>query len=239
MNKKILFLDYDGVLFDTLKEVYLVNRFLYLGKSYFEELDKENYEKYSKFKYLIYNIWMFYYYNPLIFENSNNIEEDFKSALLNRNLQKEEIYCEEFLDVRSELIKTHYDFWKSLETPYDFFLDIKNLYNSKNINLAIVSKKNKSSILEKFKAHDFNLDEKFVFAREVLDKYPTKKDFMLEYMKENGFEEAIFVDDNFNNIKPALNCPKIKTILALWGNSEPNKEGLEQKEAFHLINNFL
>jgi len=237
--EKILFLDYDGVLFDTLREVYLVNRFLYSGKSYFDKVDEQQYAVYSKYKYLIYNIWMFYYYNPLVFEGSNDIEEDFKSALLNRDIRQEELYCEEFLDARSELIKNHYDFWKSLEKPYEFFEDIKNLYNSKNINVAIVSKKNKSSIIEKFKVHGFKLDAKYIFAREVLDKYPSKAAFMSEYMLNNNFSSAIFVDDNYNNIEPCKLYPQIKPILALWGNSGPSATGMEQKEAYQFINSNL
>ena len=70
MNNKVLFLDFDGVLFDTLKEVYLVNRRLYLGVDLFSEVDEKNYQLYSKYKYLVYNIWMFYYYNPILSESS-------------------------------------------------------------------------------------------------------------------------------------------------------------------------
>ena len=66
MKDKVLFLDFDGVLFDTLKEVYLVNRKLFLGVDLFDEVDEKNYQLYSKYKYLVYNIWMFYYYNPLL-----------------------------------------------------------------------------------------------------------------------------------------------------------------------------
>ena len=41
MEKKLLFLDFDGVLFDTLKEVYLVNRFHYSGIDLFEKIDEK------------------------------------------------------------------------------------------------------------------------------------------------------------------------------------------------------
>ena len=88
MKKKLLFLDFEGVLFDTLKEVYLVNRCLYKGISMFDEVDEKNYQLYSKFKYLVYNIWMFYYYNPLIFDGSENIEKDFLNSIQNRNIEK-------------------------------------------------------------------------------------------------------------------------------------------------------
>ena len=44
MENKILFLDYDGVLFDTLREVYIVNRYLYLNEDFACPIDEENYE---------------------------------------------------------------------------------------------------------------------------------------------------------------------------------------------------
>ena len=239
MKNKVLFLDFDGVLFDTLKEVYLVNRQLYKGINLFDEVDENNYQLYSKYKYLVYNIWMFYYYNPLIFDGCNDILNEFSNAILNRNLKKEEEFCFEFLKIRAELVKNNYDFWNSLETPYDFFFEIKKLYEQKHPEIIIVSKKNKASILQRFTSYGWDLPQDKVFAREILDKYPTKGDFMVEYMKENGYKEAIFVDDNNNNLKTCDNYPQIKQILALWGNSQPNLVGFNQQEAILKIREFL
>lgn len=241
MEEKILFLDYDGVLFDTLKEVYIVNRYINFNIDFKEKIDEKNYELYSKYKFLVYNIWMFYYYNPLIFNNTK--EEDiipsFNKALLNRNLEEEEKYCLNFLNIRSTLIKNEYEFWKNLETPFKFFEDIKKLYKEKNINLVIASKKNKSSILERLKANSFNLDEKYIFAREILDNYSSKGEFINEYMNKNNFKNAVFVDDNPNNIKSCDKYKNIKTILASWGNNGPECQGLNQNEAIEKIQNFF
>ena len=67
MNK-LLFLDFDGVLFDTLREVYLVSRYLTLKQDFLEEIDENSYKIFEKHKYLVYNIWMFYYFNQIIFD---------------------------------------------------------------------------------------------------------------------------------------------------------------------------
>ena len=239
MEKKILFLDFDGVLFDTLKEVYLINRFLYKGIDLFDKVDEKNYQLYSKYKYLVYNIWMFYYYNPLIFDNCENIIDNFKEALSNRNIQAEEDFCNNFLKVRADLVKNNYNFWKSLETPYEFFYEIKKLYEEKTPKILIVSKKNKASIIERFNSYDFNISNNDIYAREILDKYSTKGEFLNEYMNKNGFDEAIFVDDNNNNLKTCDNYPNITQILALWGNSQPNLKGYNQTQAIDKINQFF
>lgn len=239
MEKKVLFLDFDGVLFDTLKEVYLVNRFLHKKINLFDEIDEKNYQLYSKYKYLVYNIWMFYYYNPLLFDTCNDIASAFSNSLLNRDLKKEEEFCAEFLKIRADLVKNNYDFWNSLETPYDFFFEIKKLYEEKNIEIVVVSKKNKTAILQRFASYGWNLPENKVFAREILDKYSTKGEFMAQYMNQNGFNEAIFVDDNYNNLKTCDKYPKIKQVLALWGNSQPNIIGYQQNQAIQEILNFF
>lgn len=239
MEKKILFLDFDGVLFDTLKEVYLVNRFLYKGISLFDKVDEINYQLFSKYKYLVYNIWMFYYYNPLIFNNEENIAEKFSKAIINRDIEAEKMFCDKFLQIRADLVKNNYDFWKSLETPYEFFYEIKKLYEEKNPKIIIVSKKNKASIIERFSSYDFNIPSDNIYAREILDKYPTKGEFINEYMNKNNFDEAIFVDDNNNNLKTCEKYSNITQILALWGNSQPNSTGYSQAQAIEKINNFF
>ena len=239
MEKKILFLDFDGVLFDTLKEVYLINRYIYKGIDLFDKVDEANYELFSKYKYLVYNIWMFYYYNPLIFNNCENIIDDFINALSKRNIKAEEDFCDNFLKVRANLVKNNYDFWKNLETPYEFFYEIKKLYEEKNPKILIVSKKNKTSIIERFNSYNFNISNDDIYAREILDKYSTKGEFINEYMNKNGFDEAIFVDDNNNNLKTCDNYSNITQILALWGNSQPNLKGYNQTQAIDKINQFF
>ena len=241
MKDKLLFLDFDGVLFDTLKEVYLVNRALFSNIDLFSEIDNKNYALYSKYKFLVYNIWMFYYYNPLLFSNTNENEiiSKYSEAISNRNIEKEKLFCEEFLNLRANLVKNHYDFWNSLETPYDFFYEIKKLYEEKNIEIVVVSKKNKKSILQRFHSYDFKINEDKVFAREILDKYPSKGEFMNEYMCKNNFKEAIFVDDNYNNLKTCDNYSNIIQILALWGNAQPNLSGYTQETAILEIKKFF
>ena len=241
MENKILFLDFDGVLFDTLREVYLVNRYQYRGISFFDAVDEENYKLYYKYKFLVYNIWMFYYFNPIVFEGVE--EEDivplFKKALQNRNKDKEEQFCREFLKIRENLIKNHYDFWQGLEKPYDFFFEIKKMYEKDKINMLVASKKNKTSIIQRFNYYDFDFDEDKIFAREILNNYSSKAEFFIEYMEQNGYSKAIFVDDNINNITPCKQYENIKTILALWGNTAPDSKGCSQDEAIKTIVEFF
>ena len=236
MERKTLFLDFDGVLFDTLREVYLINRFIYTKKSVFEEVDNDNYTLYSKYKYLVYNIWMFYYYNPLIFDGSKDVVEDFSKAILNRNKTLEDKFITRFLEARYDLAHNHFEFWKNLEVPYKFFYKVKEFYE-KGADIVIVSKKNKKSILERFETYDFKLPSDKIFAREILDTYMSKGDFIEQYMNKNNIKEAVFVDDNINNL--IYTKGNVKTICALWGNTDPTTKGMTQEEAIKYIEAWL
>ncbi|MBR2069783.1 MAG: hypothetical protein IJ877_08495 [Candidatus Gastranaerophilales bacterium] len=240
MGKKVLFLDFDGVLFDTLKEVYLISRYIHSAVPFLDEIDEKNYKRYSKYKYLVYNIWMFYYYNPIAFSgcDENEIVSKYQNVLLSRDKNEEEKFCRSFLSARRDLVNNHFDFWKNLEVPYEFFYGIKKLYDNKNVDIVIISKKNKNSILERFKTYNFDLAPDFVFAREILDNYLSKGEFINEYMEQKGYNSAIFVDDNINNLKTVQNN-SVKTILALWGNTAPNDKGLNQELALDLIENYF
>ena len=240
MKNKTLFLDFDGVLFNTIMEVYLVNRYVFSNVDFLEKPNKNEFNLYSKYKFLVYNIWMFYYYNQIVFNKPNEEEiiEKFHNALKNRNFELEEEFCEKFLKAREKLVENHYDFWKNLEIPYDFFFEIKKLYEEEKIDIVVVSKKNKISIMERFETFNFKLPSDKIFAREYLKNYSSKGDFLEEYMKENHKNEAIFVDDNTNNLKNIKNS-KIITMLALWGNNAPNETGFEQFEALDKIKKFF
>ena len=143
------------------------------------------------------------------------------------------------MDIRADLVKNNYNFWKNLETPYEFFYKIKELKEEINPEIVVISKKNKASIVERFNSYDFKLNPDKIFAREFLANYSTKGEFMEEYMQKNNFSSAIFVDDNINNLKTSENNPKIKNILASWGNTEPNTKGYTQKEAINEILNYF
>ena len=172
----------------------------------------------------------------------DNLEEEkiiktYKNALENRDIKKEEDFCNTFLNIRKDLVQNNYDFWQTLEVPYDFFHEIKKLY--RQIDIVIASKKNKPSIITRLKSYGLNIDENHVFAREILDKYSTKAEFMAEYMEKNNYSEALFIDDNSNNLNPCKNYPQIKTLLALWGNIAPGEQGVNQQEALLEIKKFF
>ena len=67
----IVFLDFDGVLFDTVKEAYLLSRYAYDGISVFDDIDTDEYFVFEKLRFLVTNSWQYFYIMKII-KNSLN-----------------------------------------------------------------------------------------------------------------------------------------------------------------------
>lgn len=232
MDKKYLFLDFDGVLFDTLKEAYLLCRYAFDGTDYFEPVDDKEYDKLYRYKFLVYNSWQYYYLMKLIRENLSDSEliSEYEVCLKNRDLDSEKAFDEKYYYARRDLMENHHDFWDRLETPFPFFSFIKD---EKDFVPVIVSKKNKRAI--EYRLSQYGLNDAVIFGKDELAGYETKADFMAEYMEKSGIKTAYFVDDNSNNLEPCKNYPQIIPLLAGWGNIAIGEIGLTAEEVIAKI----
>lgn len=231
MNKRIfLFLDFDGVLFDTLKEAYLICRSAFSGINTDVPIDTKKYLQFYKFKFLVYNSWQYYYLMKTLFNDNNATNEDvintYNFYLMNRDIDAEKEFDEKYYYTRKYLKDNCFDFWDSLEEPFDFFFEVKRLFDEKKIDIIIVSKKDFNSIKYRLSKYGLNLSDNKIFAKEQLENYPNKSDFISEYMKNNNIKKAIFVDDNSNNLRPCKNNTGLEIILAGWGNIAIDETGL-------------
>ena len=51
--QNIIFTDFDGVLFDSVKEAYLLARYAYYNIPIKDKIDENYYQKFKKYRYLI------------------------------------------------------------------------------------------------------------------------------------------------------------------------------------------
>lgn len=236
---KTIFLDFDGVLFNTLKEAFVLCRFAYSKIDIFEPINKDIYKQFYKYKFLVFNSWQYYYIMELLseqkFKDDNDFINQYYKLLKNRNNNKEIEFDNTYLSKRIDMMKNHNIFWNSLETPFPFFYEIQNLYKNNKINPIIVSKKNNIAIKTRLKQYNFNLDDNKIFAKEELFLYNTKSEFINKYMIKNNIQTALFVDDNSNNLIPCKEFPQIIPLLAGWGNIAINEKGLTYKEILNKL----
>lgn len=232
-----IFLDFDGVLFDTLKEAYLLCRFSFLGIDVFEPIKQDEYKLFYKYKFLVYNSWQYYYLMKAITTSKSGDDVDiiYKDLLKNRDKLAEEDFDKKYYSKRADLKQNNFEFWNKLEEPFEFFFEVKHLFEKSKYDIVIVSKKDFQSIKLRLNQYGLNLPDDKIFDKAKLEKYAEKSDFIAEYMIKNNIKRASFVDDNSNNLKPCKDIPNLKCLLAGWGNIAVDEVGLSCSDVINEI----
>ena len=133
IRRRAIFLDFDGVLFDTVREAYAVTM-IALGR--FDrvvdvDFDTMHFENFSQFRYLIGPAWNYYYLiqsiDRQIEEPTIDVETEFKKFLemwVEREVQP---FRENFFQTRIRLRVKEREQWFSLISPYDFLENVRKL----------------------------------------------------------------------------------------------------------------
>lgn len=218
---KTIFLDFDGVLFDSVKEAYLLARYAFYDVPIKTEIYNEHYQKFRKYRYLITHSWHYYYILKLIDSGTDNdiFEQEYYRLIKNRMLEKDGLFDKKYQEQRKYLIEHDYEFWKSLEIPYPFFHMINAIKN--DYDIIILSTKNEFAIKNHLNDCDFNIEDEKIIGKEKLKKYQTKSNFIESYIKENHVKKAIFIDDSIDNLKECKYIEKLQCAQAKWGYVEP------------------
>lgn len=229
MNKIVIFTDFDGVLFDSVKEAYLLARYAYFDIPIKEKIVEEHYQKFRKYRYLITHSWNFYIILSLLEKCTNEDEfENLYNKFLNQGINMDiSDFDEKYVQARETLIKDDYEFWDSLDIPFKFFYQIKELAENKEYKFIILTNKKRLPVknkLEKYNAKNFEL-----YANEELQQFKNKAEFISAYMKKNNFKEAFFIEDSISNLAPCKNNVSIKPILVDWGYISPKALGVNEQ----------
>lgn len=228
-----LFLDFDGVLFDTLKEAYVLCRYAFYGTDIKIPIDEDEYKLFYKYKFLVYNSWQYYYLMQVL--NESNPVQAYNALLNTRDFEAEQSFDKKYYEKRLEMKRDYFEFWDELEEPFEFFFEVKSIYEKGRIDVVIVSKKDFDSIKMRLNQYGLGLADDKIFAKEQLMKYNEKRDFIEEYVVKNDIERAIFVDDNSHNIRPCKDIEGLKCLLAGWGNIAVDETGLCCREIINEI----
>ena len=204
---RTLFVDFDGVLYDTLKEAFVLCRYVCDGIDLFTSIEQDVYKMFYKYKFLVYHSWQYLYLWRAI--KSDNIQQTYNTLLTQRDLQAEDKFETEYLKARKDLINNHPEYVDKLEEKFPFLDMLQTLKNKYDI--IILSRKNTFAIERK------NTGFKII-GKEELSNVENKSDFIAEYMKKNHIEKAYFIDDNSHNLTPCKNIPNLTCILTLFIN---------------------
>ena len=234
---KTLFLDFDGVLFDTVLESYLLARYAFRGIEPQEKVDEKEYNIFHSARYLITNSWHYYYIFKLINDENYSDMEDFAkkyySYINNRDEEADLKFDKLFQEKRKDLINNHFEFWNKLDKPYHFFEEIKNI--AKDFNILIVSTKNEEAILRHCLDYGLNIKEENITGKTKLKSYSSKKAFLEYYINANKTENSLFIDDSKTTIEKCSDIPNLTALCANWGYVKEKKDGYNEEEILKII----
>lgn len=207
----MIFLDFDGVLSDSVKEAYILARYAYLNISPFEPIDENEFANFRAFRPQITNSWQYCF-----FFNSDE-----------KNTEK---FNQKFLSMRKELMTKHHDFWQTLETPTPFLFKINEFIKQKPEHFKILSTKNRDAIVEKLKYCNIDFNPEFIYDKK--DLLNTTKG---EFIHSLNLKNSILIDDSEENLETCKKYPQIKTYLTTWGYAKNPQNGLNEDEILEII----
>lgn len=230
---KTIFLDFDGVLCDSVKEAYLLARYAYFDIDVYKPIEQKLFEKFKKFRYLITNSWQYCLLIQTLQNenNTNSIEFTYNQLIKNGKTSLCEEFNTKFLAKRKDLMENDFDFWNSLEAPTSFLMKIKDEFKTKNY--AILSTKNRIAIKAKLDFWNIEYNESLIFDKIDIENL-TKGQFIEKYLTKNQIEEAILIDDSIENIQ-SCSCDKIIPLLTSWGYVSPKNNGLDEDKIIQIL----
>jgi len=218
---KIIALDFDGVICDSIDECLLVSYNAFHEKSTIDNIDFSDIQegivnKFKHYRYLIGPAKDFYFLWKSIFEHRKtsidiaNIYVELKKSDINQELP----FVKRFYTLREQLKKKYFNDWVSLNPFYE---EIKNLLIKiqDKQNLFIVTAKDTDSVVDLLCENNIDIQHSHIYGREKkIDKRHLFKQ-MIEYHGISK-KDIVFVDDNISNVID-VNEIGIASYLATWG----------------------
>tara|TARA_B100001250_G_scaffold239623_1_gene205913 strand:+ start:7849 stop:8586 length:738 start_codon:yes stop_codon:yes gene_type:complete len=213
---KIVALDFDGVICNSLNECLIVSYCAFnenLNLSYDSSKIRPTHQKqFNKYRYLVGPAHQFYYLWDMILSNEGNIIESFNRLDYNEAMEKK--FAKKFYAIRKKMINNNFDEWLLLNPFYSNVL----LFIKENFDFDkffIVTSKDLFSVVKLLEFNKIKLDKDHIFSREL----SFSKVRLFEILKSNFnimFEDIIFIDDKISHLLEVQPLG-IDCYLSTWG----------------------
>jgi len=216
----LICLDFDGVLFDTAKEAYIMAREAYFG-DIADQPTLDSYEQFLLLRPFVLSAWQYRLVFELISSEMDN------AVLLQKYREKSIVYKPQTMDrdfeqnfnrVRDGAIKQDKKAWLRLHEPYSFFEKIKSTLIECPQYFQIVSTKGKRFILELLISHNVPWGRDQVWGRDEFEKCGQSKAAILESYA--SAKDILFIDDSEQHLNELNHLDNVECILANWGYTE-------------------
>lgn len=236
MKSTAIFLDFDGVLFNTAKEAYVV-AVVATGKVTSHDVidfDSSHYHAFMMYRYLVGPAWNYYYVLNEI-EKGNHSPESINYALENAEWNKYKRFEKSFFDTRKRLQCEDFEFWLSLNVAYPFLGMMKALIHKYTENFFIVSTKDVLTISRLLKLNDVEFDLSRIYGHEHYMRFSNKGELIRHVMSDFSYGRGVFVDDSTQHLNHVINVSNVTPLQADWGYCAPVDCGWSSVEIMNTV----
>jgi hypothetical protein len=230
MDNRLVFLDFDGVLYNTATEAYTV---ISICSGLIESIEELNlntahYQEFIKYRFLVGPAWNYKY--MLEYMGESDFQAKFENAVVKATKEDYASFENIFFKVRKILQNENYIEWLKLNKPYTFLGNMKEIINKNLDNFFIITTKDKATVLKllEFKGVKFNKSQ--VYDKEYFEKYSSKSKIIKHIMCTQNTNKAIFVDDSKNHLKDCIGIENLLLFQASWGYISQQDEGVRDEK---------
>ena len=235
LNSKMVFLDFDGVIFDSAIEAYAVAMIATGRHNHLNEIDfhSKHAQQFFAQRYQIGPAWNYHYLLKAIDENIEN----FSSFLPDQPGVDAKEFMDAFFATRNILRNSEWDTWLSLNKLYEGskgFLQILHHYD----NTCIVTTKDKETVKALLQTNGVTRDVEIYDSKDY-EKHGCKSKLMDHLIKTNSIEKAIFIDDSYKHLSKCQWVEHLETSQACWGYVPPQEYNDNKNEILNKLTTFL
>jgi hypothetical protein len=244
----MIFLDFDGVLYNTVKEAYAVAT---ISSGMFDSISEVDFsdKHYIYFKHmrpLISPAWNYkYLLEGLEVTYDLSLLKNIYHAKLENALELEyRAFQESFFCTRGYLKENNYNKWLQLNTPYGFLSEIKHVFDNYGDFIYIITTKDKATVLSLLSLDNIKVDPCRIFDVDDYSKYGSKKNIILKLMKDHSdliskVECSIFIDDSDRHISDCSTIHQLMCLQPDWGYVTLNSRTAAQNDVLSHVNKLI
>jgi phosphoglycolate phosphatase-like HAD superfamily hydrolase len=211
----LTFLDFDGVIVDSISECYLVSFETYFGYARFSYDNKEYKKLFYQYRGLVKPAWQYMSLHRAIEEYfigaPDSIDVLFHRSVRHISKAEAEAFEKKFFFTRSLYQDVDFTAWIEMNPLTEFG---KTLEGKANENVYIVTTKNREAT-EAILNH-YQIPVAGIYANEEIKSAGNKGVLIRSVLDSKAESEAIFVDDAVEHLD-TVNDQRIKCYFASWG----------------------
>lgn len=211
---KAVFLDFDGVIVDSIKECYLVSKYAYFGSAINRYDEKDYRQLFYKYRGFVGPVYQYLVLHRVIERYIEKEDVDIVSdfSIMNRKVKTSEKERFEFIFFKiRDFLQKDLGKWIKLHKLTNFGRKIQNKYLR---NYFVITTKDKKSV--ELLLSFYRIRIKNILCVEDYDKFGSKGKLITNVLDTSGYENAVFIDDSSVHLD-SVRDGRIKCYFADWG----------------------